>query len=100
METLNLAKARPNPELIKGLELALAKARLGEITDGIFIGKGYNDPGGQEPWFHHYSIERDEDMVLFVGELDIFKDALKANVHNTRNRAAGVGRIKSIGGLS
>jgi hypothetical protein len=93
-------KVRPNQELIEGLKAILAKAQLGEITDGVFIGRGYTDPGGQEPWLHHYSIERGEDMVLFIGELDVFKDVLKASVHNTRNRAAAISRVKSIGGLS
>jgi hypothetical protein len=99
MEAL-MPKMRPNQKLIEALKTMLAKAQLGEIIDGVLLGKGYADPGGQEPWFHHFSIERDEDVVTFVGELDIFKDVLKANVHNARNRAASVGRIKSIGGLS
>jgi hypothetical protein len=93
-------KVRPNQDLIEGLKAALAKAQLGEITDGVFIGRGYADSGGQEPWMHLYSIERHEDMVLFVGELDVFKDVLKASIHNTRNRAAAISKVKSIGGLS
>jgi hypothetical protein len=93
-------KVRPNQDLIEALKVILAKAQLGEVTDGIFIGRGYADSGGQEPWVHHYSIERGEDMILFIGELEVFKDVLKVSVHNTRNSAAAISQVKSIGGLS
>lgn len=100
MDTLNVAqfKNTPNADLIKALEQILAKARLGQIIDGVFVGAGYQSSGRQD-WFHHFSIERDDDVVAFVGELDLFKDILKANVHNTRNRAVAAAHTTSLSGL-
>jgi hypothetical protein len=92
-----MPKIQPNQALIKALEVMLAKARSGTITDGLLLGADYAGDGRQE-WFHHFSIERDEDVITFVGELDIFKDVLKASVHNTRNRAAAIKGVKSMSG--
>jgi hypothetical protein len=92
-----MPKIQPNQALIKALEVTLAKARSGTLTDGVIVGVGYAGDGRQE-WFHHFSIERDEDVVTFIGELDLFKDVLKASAHNTRNRAAAVKGVKGLSG--
>ena len=92
-------KVQPNQTLIKCLEMMLAKVRAGLIHDGVVIGIGYDGSGRQE-WFHHYSIEREDDVPIMIGELDLFKDVLKANVHNARNKAATVGKLKDMSGVS
>jgi hypothetical protein len=88
---------QPNQALIKGLEAMLAKAKSGAITDGILIGVAYDR--GSDEWFHHYSIERNDDIPLMIGELDLFKDILKAAVHNARNRAASLTKVKGFSGV-
>ena len=92
-------KIQPNQALIKGLEQMLAKAKAGAITDGILVGVGYTGDGRQD-WFHHYSIEREDDVVTMIGELGLFTDGLKVSVHNTRNRAASIGGVRGLSALS
>ncbi len=95
MQVTGMPKVQPNQNLIKCLEMMLAKVKAGLINDGVLVGVGYDGSGRQE-WFTHYSIERDEDVPLLVCELDLFKDVLKANMHNTRTKAMSVGKIKEL----
>ncbi len=95
MQVVGMPKVQPNQNLIKCLEMMLAKVKAGLIHDGILVGIGYDGSGRQE-WFHHYSIERDDDVPVMIGELDLFKDVLKANVHNARNRAMSISKIKEV----
>ena len=95
MKDATMPKTQPNQALINGLEQMLAKARVGAITDGMIVGIGYQGDGRHE-WFHFYSIERDDDVATMIGEIDLYKDVLKASVHNTRNRAASIARVKGV----
>jgi 4-aminobutyrate aminotransferase-like enzyme len=94
-----MPKVKPNQALIQGIETMLTRARAGLITDGVMVGVGYTGDGRQD-WFHHYSIEREDDMVTMIGELDLFRDGMKVAVHNTRNRAASIAKVKGVSGVS
>ncbi len=98
MEIVMPRGQQPNQDLIKGLEMMLARARSGAITDGIMIGISHEQ--SQQDWFHHYSIARNEDIPMMIGELDLFLDVLKAAVHNARNKAAALMKVKGISGVS
>jgi hypothetical protein len=83
----------PNPDLVKMLALLLAKARSGEVTDAVIIACSAD----YTEFMHHYSVAEHENMTTMIGELDLFKDVMKGQVHQTRAKAA---LIKNTGSLA
>jgi hypothetical protein len=98
MEIIMPKGPQPNQDLIKGLETMLAKAKIGAVTDGVLIGISHDKSG--DDWFHCYAIDRNEDIPIMIGELELFLDVLKATVHNARNKAAALSKVKGISGVS
>ena len=84
----------PNPELIRTLVTLLAQARSGEMTDAVIIASSSD----HTVWMHHYTVAEHDDMTTMIGELDLFKDVMKAAVHQTRSKAAEIRNTGSISG--
>jgi hypothetical protein len=92
--TQKLQTSHPNPDLIRILTTLLAKVRAGEITDAVIIGCSSD----YREWLHHYSVAEHENMTTMLGELDLFKDVMKAQVHKTRSQAAAIKNTGSVMG--
>ena len=88
-----------NPALVKALTELLAKARVGKITDAVIIGVGYSGADPDE-WYHFYTVEKVEDMPTIIGEMELLKDALKANVHQSRAKAQVLKNTTHFSGLA
>lgn len=86
-----------NGKLVEAAARFLADCRSGAVTDAAIVG---TNPGSSPAyWFHHYSVQADEDMVQMVGEVTLFLDEMRASVHATRRAAATVAGAGSISGL-